>query len=63
MPKVQPFAPRPRKRGPTAVKKQQIVFRTTPEEFDLIDAAAEKLGLNKSDWLREAIFEKLTKQK
>lgn len=45
--------------GREAVKKDQMVFRCTPEEFDAITEAAKKAEMTKSNFIREAIGEKI----
>jgi len=44
-----------------AEKKGAIVFRTTPEEYDMITEAAERMKMNKSDFIRYCIREQIEK--
>lgn len=47
--------------GRRAIKKTAIITKTTPEEFDAIWEAASNAGMNRSDYVRTAILEKMAR--
>jgi predicted DNA-binding protein len=59
MPTPRPFERKPLRKPVASVNKTQIKITTTPVEFDLLTDIAEKQGMTKADYIREAIREKM----